>query len=325
MSRDRRSEINAKVAGLGLSELLNAPAQAQRHPLDDFGFQVSEDLYLIDPKRIVLEGPYVREFLPDDETFRAFVAAVAEEGEIKQPIGIRTAGPPTDRRYILVYGMRRWKAALAAGLPKIAVRDYGELSDAESISVQMIENEARADPHPVDTAVGYHLMVERGGTQSDAARVTGRDRSYVSVMRAVGEAISGMSTKDRAALYESGAATVRTFQSIAKLDGVRARQAALRKLLAETSRREPKPQERPIARGRALRDGRSFRLEWREKDLQKDPLGFADTLLAALREEQQMVVERLRAMIQAAESEERDAKELRQALERIEQVGSTPQ
>lgn len=295
---DPRDALRERVGGL--KDLLGA-GPAARHPLDDFGFQVSDELYFIDPTRVVLEGRYVRSFIEDGD-FDAFCEAVKAEGEIRQPIGIRTAGPATDRRYILVYGMRRWKAALRAGLAKIPVRDFGEISEAESVALQMVENEARTDPHPVDTALGFHLMVEQGNRQADAARITGRHRSYVSMMRAVGEGIDLLDDAQRARLYAAPNVTVRAFQEIAQLPDARQRAEELLRLAGP----QPADTEQAVERrndrrhqafhARTTRSGRTFRVQWREDDLREDPAGFARDFLRHLVEEQQHLASRLRQL-----------------------------
>ena len=74
-------------------------------------------------------------------------------------------------------------------MERIPVRNHGRISVAESLALQVTENEARVDPHPVDTAVSYQLLVEEAGmSQATIARVAGRSAAHISYMRAVGEA-----------------------------------------------------------------------------------------------------------------------------------------
>ena len=45
---------------------------------------------------------------------------------------------------------------------------------SEALALQVAENEARVDPHPVDTAVSYQMLVQDGGmSQAEIARVDG--------------------------------------------------------------------------------------------------------------------------------------------------------
>jgi ParB-like chromosome segregation protein Spo0J len=181
----------------------------------------------MDPRKIVLEGPYVRQFIADAE-FERLRSAVAIDRDIGQAIGIRVVGPPTDQRRVLIYGMRRWRAALAEGLEKVPVRDYGRISEEKAIELQLLENEVRADPHPVDTALGFYLLSRQPEwPQKRIGHVFDKNKGYVSEMVRVGEALSLLDEDARRPLYKSPAVTVRAFQSVAQVKDVKARRDTL--------------------------------------------------------------------------------------------------
>lgn len=233
----------------------------------------SADHTLLSPTQIELSGPYVRQHV-DEEELVALKESILAGGEIKQAVGVRTEGEGEGRRYILVYGMRRWLASREAGLEAIPVRDHGPISVSEALALQVTENEARVDPHPVDTAVSYHMLVEEGGlTQAEIARLAGRSAAHVSYMRAVGEAVLLLTDEERTALYRTPEATVPRFQRIAPLKSVEERAEALRSLLYEAG----------PATGRALKGAAtiraglsrktgawSVRLSYRDDDLRTD-------------------------------------------------------
>lgn len=228
---------------------------------------------MLHPDEITLEGPYVRRYVDEGE-LEALQKAVAAGGDIRQAVGIRMEGPPLEPRYVLVYGMRRWLASRAAGLDRIPVRNHGRMSIADALALQVTENEARVDPHPVDTAVSYHLLVRDGGmTQSQVARLAGRSAGHVSYMRAVGEAILELSDREREALYDAPDVTVPRFQKIAPLKSLDERVAALRRLIAgagtdaRTRRGGPAAFRAGPARGGAAW---SVRLSYSEEDLRSD-------------------------------------------------------
>src|SRR5215210_7956991 len=77
------------------------------------GPRAATDHLLLTPGEIVMEGPYVRQHVDEDE-LEALKQAILAGGEIKQAIGVRMEGPPLDPRYVLVYGMRRWLASKRA-------------------------------------------------------------------------------------------------------------------------------------------------------------------------------------------------------------------
>lgn len=250
---------------------LEAAAPAIR-PAD--GPRAAPDHLILHPDEIVLEGTYVRQHVDDGE-LEALRKAIQAGGEIKQAVGVRTAGPPLEPRYVLVYGMRRWLASRAAGLDRIPVRNHGRISAAESLALQVTENEARVDPHPVDTAVSYQLLVRDGGmTQSQVARVAGRSAGHVSYMRAVGEAILELRDEEREALYTIPEVTVPRFQKIAPLKTVEERVRALRHLIAGEGRDAPTAERRAHTEFRAGpargEDGWSVRVSYRDEDLRSD-------------------------------------------------------
>lgn len=214
---------------------------ASRHPVGSgLAFERVEDVYRMDPHRVVLDGPYVRQFV-EDADFQRLCVAVAIERDIGQHIGVRRLpGPPTEARRVLVYGMRRWKAALHVGLEKVPVRDYGVISEEKAVELQMLENEIRADPHAVDTALGFYLLSQQPvWSQKRIADVFDKNKGYVSEMVRVGEAIARLREADRAPLYTSPRVTVRAFQNLAVIKSVEARREALLALVGsngDTSR-----------------------------------------------------------------------------------------
>lgn len=218
-------------------------ARDLRHPVaSGVAFERVENIYRMDPAKIVLEGAYVRHFI-EDATFHQLVAAVAMERDIGQHLGVRVVGPPTSQRRVLIYGMRRWKAALAVGLDRVPVRDYGPISEEKAIELQMLENEIRADPHPVDTALGFYLLAQQPEwSQKRIAEVFDKNKGYVSEMVRAGEAIARLREQDRRPLYTAPRVTVRAFQALALVKSVEERREALLALL------EPEP-PRPMVVG----------------------------------------------------------------------------
>ena len=91
--------------------------------------------------------------------------------------GNRTKGTlPTHE---LVCGERRYRASLQAGLEKIPAM-VKELSDAQVLEIQLIENLQRDDLTDLEEAEGYQTLMQHSGLNADqvAAKI-GRSRSYV--------------------------------------------------------------------------------------------------------------------------------------------------
>lgn len=103
------------------------------------------------------------------------IASVRERG-ILQPILVRPVG---DRRYEIVAGERRWRAAAAVPLHEMPVV-IRELDDTAAFEIALVENIQRADLNPVEEADGYRrLMDDFGHTQEGLARIVGKARSHV--------------------------------------------------------------------------------------------------------------------------------------------------
>lgn len=95
---------------------------------------------------------------------------------VLQPVLVRPNGAAGE--FLLVAGERRWRAAKAAGLAEIPAL-VRELSDAQVLEIQVIENLQRADLHPLEEAQGYQqLLAKKYDVARIAARV-GRSPNYV--------------------------------------------------------------------------------------------------------------------------------------------------
>lgn len=117
----------------------------------------------------------------DEEALAELVHSIREFG-LMQPIVVRELPGPGERRYQLVMGERRWRAAQAAGLDAIPaiVRDTEEdnlLRDA------LLENIHRAQLNPLEEAAAYQqLLDEFGVTHEELAERIGRSRPVISNM-----------------------------------------------------------------------------------------------------------------------------------------------
>jgi ParB family chromosome partitioning protein len=102
-------------------------------------------------------------------------ASIREKG-ILEPLLVRSTGP---RRYQIIAGERRYRAALEAGLDELPciVR---ESSDAETMELALIENLQRKDLSPFEEADGLRALAESHGyTHERMAEKLGRSRSSI--------------------------------------------------------------------------------------------------------------------------------------------------
>ncbi len=100
--------------------------------------------------------------------------SIQEKG-ILQPILVR----PSNGRYQIVAGERRWRAAQMDRQHNgpVLVRD---LDDAEVLQIALIENIQREELNPVEEARAYRrLQDEFGQKQEEVAKLVGKSRSHV--------------------------------------------------------------------------------------------------------------------------------------------------
>ena len=129
---------------------------------------VSLRLSDIDPNRSQPRKRFSEEALND------LAASIRAVGVI-QPILVYRSG----RRYTIIAGERRWRAARLAGLDEIPaiVRDWDAVKRLEAA---LIENLQRDDLNPVEEAMGVKgLMDQCGLTQEAAAERLGRSRPAI--------------------------------------------------------------------------------------------------------------------------------------------------
>jgi ParB family chromosome partitioning protein len=134
-----------------------------------------ETLHRIPPEHIAPNPSQPRKSFDEDD-LRALADSLREHG-VLQPILVR---PLQAGRYELVAGERRWRAAQLAGLDRIpaVVRSAAE---HERLELAVIENMARQDLNPVESARACAALVDEFGmTKEDVGRRIGKSRVAVS-------------------------------------------------------------------------------------------------------------------------------------------------
>jgi ParB family chromosome partitioning protein len=121
-----------------------------------------------------------RRFL--DEAKLAELADNIKQHGVLQPILLRPLPEGETGLYELVAGARRYRASQLAKRESIPAT-VRELTDAQALELQVIENVQRVDVHPLDEAQGYAALVElqpdTHTVECIASRV-GRSPAYVS-------------------------------------------------------------------------------------------------------------------------------------------------
>ena len=105
------------------------------------------------------------------------VESVKQQG-IVVPLVVRPIGD-SDADYEIIAGSRRFRAAKEAGLKEVPIL-IRAMSDKEALELQVIENDQRADVHPMEQCEGYlRLMKEHQLEILDLSLRLGKSVPYV--------------------------------------------------------------------------------------------------------------------------------------------------
>ncbi|MFD6941071.1 ParB/RepB/Spo0J family partition protein [Streptomyces goshikiensis] len=96
-----------------------------------------------------------------------------------QPITVRYM--PGTRRYTLVMGERRWRAAQAAGITEMTALVQHGIADGEreTLAKSTAENVGRADMTPIEEAKAFDRLVKAEYTIDEVAEMCGKSAAYV--------------------------------------------------------------------------------------------------------------------------------------------------
>jgi ParB family chromosome partitioning protein len=126
------------------------------------------DIDLIEP------SPYQPRTRFREEALEELARSIRASGII-QPLVVR----PIGKRFQLIAGERRWRAAQRAGLSKVSVI-VRQVSDEIALEMTLVENIQREDLNAIEAARAFErLMDEFQLTQEAVAERTGKDRATV--------------------------------------------------------------------------------------------------------------------------------------------------
>jgi ParB family transcriptional regulator, chromosome partitioning protein len=136
-----------------------------------------------EPRNLALDqlqpGRYQPRTRMDEGALYELAESIKAQG-VMQPVLVRPLaqpGPDGARRFEIIAGERRYRAARLAGLDAVPVlvRDVG---DEAAAAMALIENIQREDLNPLEEARGLRRLTEEFGmTHEAAARAVGRSRS----------------------------------------------------------------------------------------------------------------------------------------------------
>jgi len=161
-----------KSLGRGLDALLSVSRpDAPRPPPSDL-----REL----PVDLLQRGQYQPRVDMHEDTLAELAESIKVQGVV-QPIVVRPViTASAERRYEIVAGERRWRAAQLAGLHTVPaiVRD---IPDDAAVAVALIENIQRENLNPIEEARSLARLVQQFEmTHAEAAEAVGRSRAAVS-------------------------------------------------------------------------------------------------------------------------------------------------
>ena len=186
-------------------------------------------------------NPYQPRRTFDEAELDDLAASLREHGVI-QPIVVRPSSG-SDKKYQLVAGERRWRAAQKAGLLSVPaiVRSMGDL---QALELALIENVQRHDISAIDAALAYRRLADEFHlSQEDISRRVGKSRSAVAnTMR-----LLDLQPEIRKAI-EDGSISEGHGRAILLAQGEAARRALLRRIIRDhLSVRDTERQARELA------------------------------------------------------------------------------
>jgi ParB family chromosome partitioning protein len=159
-----------------LGALLGQPAE----PAVVTALHPDEDLLRL-PVDLLQRGKYQPRIDMRTESLQDLADSIRSQG-IVQPIVVRpiNEGQPGPRRYEIIAGERRWRAAQMAGLHEIPAL-VRRVNDEAAVAMALIENIQREDLNPLEEARALdRLISEFEMTHATAAEAVGRSRAAVS-------------------------------------------------------------------------------------------------------------------------------------------------
>jgi ParB family transcriptional regulator, chromosome partitioning protein len=162
-----------KGLGLGLEALLGPKVSDAEIAAARDGEPSSLRLEQLQP------GKYQPRTRMDEGSLYELAESIKAQG-IMQPILVRPVGEAAERRYEIIAGERRFRAAKLAGLRDVPVL-VKAVPDEAAAAMALIENIQREDLNPLEEAQGLHrLVTEFHLTHEQAAQAVGRSRSAAS-------------------------------------------------------------------------------------------------------------------------------------------------
>ncbi len=167
--------VKKRGLGRGLDALLGASQSAAAAQTEEMPEGVSPGPITTLAVDLIQRGRYQPRRNFDEDKLRELADSINAQGMV-QPIVVRPVG---DRKYEIIAGERRWRAAQMAGLADVPVV-VREVDDQSAMAMALIENIQRDDLNPLEEATALHrLLNEFELTHQQVAQAVGKSRTTV--------------------------------------------------------------------------------------------------------------------------------------------------
>jgi ParB family chromosome partitioning protein len=128
------------------------------------------------PLDAVIPNPFQPRKTFGEDEMRDLVNSIKEKGVI-QPVIVR----PGEKGFELIAGERRWRAAKELSLKEIPAIVRGDIDDASSLEISLIENIQREELNPVEEALAYKELIEHFEyTLEKVGKMVGKNKTTIS-------------------------------------------------------------------------------------------------------------------------------------------------
>ena len=115
----------------------------------------------------------------EDSALKELAESIRSQG-VLSPLLVR---PLTDQSFEIVAGARRYRAAQMAEAPTVPVRIVN-LTDAEALEAQLIENLQRRDVHPLEEAQGFKALLNLEDPKYSIEQIAAKVGKIACILRA---------------------------------------------------------------------------------------------------------------------------------------------
>jgi ParB family chromosome partitioning protein len=167
--------VKKRGLGRGLDALLGGSQPVADAPADTATGGVAAGPISQLAVDLIQRGRYQPRRNFDEDRLRELADSITAQGMV-QPIVVRPVG---DKKYEIIAGERRWRAAQMAGLAEVPVM-VREVDDQSAMAMALIENIQRDDLNPLEEATALHrLLNEFELTHQQVAQAVGKSRTTV--------------------------------------------------------------------------------------------------------------------------------------------------